>query len=76
MTFNVTQGQGQGHGASEVERKWPFSKSISSAIDDAMLNLIDDYYTMGQYLNLIGPLFSFSLSFLFYEASNLEKTAL
>ena len=70
---SITQGQGQGHGASEVERKWPFSKSICSAIDQAMLNSIDDYYTMGQYPNFVGTLFSFSLSFSFYEASNLKK---
>ena len=44
-------------------RKWRFSKSISSYISQAILNLIVAYESMGQYLNLVGPDFRYSLSF-------------
>ena len=39
-------------------RKWRFSNSISSAISQAILNLIVAYESMGQYLNLVRAGFS------------------
>ena len=61
--------------AGSKSRKWPFSKSISSAIYGPRLNLIMDYESMGQYLNLIGPDFLFSLSFSTYERLKVTEIA-
>ena len=47
---------------------------ISSAICLGIFEVVDDYYNMGQYLNLAGPEFSLPLSFSFYDFSNLAKT--
>ena len=56
-------------------RKWPKSKSISSAICGGILNINDDYDSTGQYLNFVEPDFSLSLSFSFYGTSNLIQNA-
>ncbi len=57
-------------------RKWRFSKSISSYISQAILNLIVAYESMGQYLNLVGTDFRISLSFSRHVTSKFAKTAL
>ena len=57
-------------------QKWCFSNSISSAISQAILNLIVAYESMGQYLNLVGTDFRISLSFSRHVTSKFAKTAL
>ena len=47
---------------------------ISSATCWYILEVVDDYHNMGQYLNLVGPEFPLSFSFSFYDPSNLART--
>ena len=54
-------------------RKWRFSNSISSAISQAILNLIVAYESMGQYLNFDQADFRYSLSC--HVTSKLAKNA-
>ena len=56
-------------------RKWPKSKSISSAICGGLLNIVNDYDSTGQHLNLIESDFSLPLSFSFHGTSNLIQSA-
>ena len=59
----------------DFHAKMTISKSISSYISQAILNLIVAYESMGQYLNLVGTDFRNSLSFSSHVTSKFAKNA-
>ena len=73
ITFKVIQGQGQGHEPFKVVKMVMFDR-FSFLIFWDILNIIDDYCTMDQYLIVYESDFLLSLSFSIYRPLNLAKT--
>ena len=74
MTFKVIRDLGQVHAPVKFA-KMAEIEVISSVICERILNIVEDYDSTGQYLNLIEPDFPIPLSFSFYGTSKLIQNA-
>ena len=82
MTFKVIQYQGQCHGPVKFAKLADFEVSkfakladFFSAICCDILDIRDDYGTMGQFLNFVWSDFTLSLSFLFMEPNLIQNAS-